>query len=130
MQLISKWSRSHEPLRKSRSPLPVASCKSGSLPHKKPQEKKLLPIAFRSSRLLVLHDVPTFRHVQAVQELPDILVPDAADLLDVGGTLGHVLEGVAGDLELILDVLGGLHVDAGVHCHAPYDLLTQEVSAL
>jgi hypothetical protein len=39
-------------------------------------------------------NVAPLRHVQTVQELSDILVADLADLLDVGGTLGNVLEGL------------------------------------
>jgi len=42
--------------------------------------------------ILLLLDVALLRHVQTVQELSDILVADAADLLDVGGALGDVLE--------------------------------------
>jgi hypothetical protein len=44
------------------------------------------------NRLRVLNDVAALRHVQTVQELSDILVADLADLLDIGGTLGDVLE--------------------------------------
>lgn len=72
-------------------------------------------------------NVGPLRHVQTVQELPDILVPDAADLLDVGGALRYVLERVAGDLQLILDVLGCLDVDALVHDDPADELLAQEV---
>jgi len=57
------------------------------------------------NRLRVLDDVTALRHVQTVQELSDILVADLADLLDIGGTLGDVLERVSGQLELILLVL-------------------------
>ena len=42
--------------------------------------------------LRVLDNVAALRHVQTVQELSDILVADLADLLNVGGTLGDVLE--------------------------------------
>ena len=44
------------------------------------------------NRLRVLDNVAALRHVQTVQELSDILVADLADLLNVGGTLGDVLE--------------------------------------
>lgn len=44
------------------------------------------------TRQRLLLDVAPLRHVQTVQELSDILVADAADLLDVGGALGDVLE--------------------------------------
>jgi len=60
--------------------------------------------------------------------LTDILVTDTADLLDVGGTLGDSLEGVSGQLELILDVGGGDNVDTGLGDHAANVLLTEEVT--
>jgi hypothetical protein len=40
-----------------------------------------------TARLSIGLDVALLRHVQTVQELSDILVADAADLLDVGGAL-------------------------------------------
>lgn len=61
--------------------------------------------------------------------LTDILVPDTADLLDVGGTLGNTLQGVTGQLELVLDVGGGDDLNAGLGSHAAHVLLTQEVTA-
>lgn len=63
-----------------------------------------------------------------MSHLSDILVPDSADLLDVGGALRDLLEVVAGDNELVLLGLGGLDVDALLHDNLPHDLLTQEVS--
>lgn len=63
-----------------------------------------------------------------VTYLTDILVTDTADLLDVGGTLGDSLEGVSGQLELILDVGGGDNVDTGLGNHAANVLLTEEVT--
>ena len=60
--------------------------------------------------------------------LTDILVPDTADLLDVGGTLGDTLQGVTGELELILDVGGGDNLNTGLGSHAADILLTQEVT--
>lgn len=60
--------------------------------------------------------------------LTDILVPHTADLLDVCGALGNILEVITGELELVLDVLRRLDVDTGVH-HDPADvLLAQEVA--
>jgi hypothetical protein len=47
-----------------------------------------------ANRLSVLLDVATLRDVKTVQELSDILVADLADLLDVGGALGNILEGL------------------------------------
>ena len=62
--------------------------------------------------------------------LTDILVPDTADLLDVGGALGDVLQGVTGELELILDVGGGDDINTGAGSHTADVLLTQEVADL
>lgn len=99
-------------------------------------------------RLRLLLNVAPLRHVQTVQELPDILVADTADLLDVGGALGNILEGldshvsasvkkrgkdvsyVSGELELILLVLRDLDVDAGAHQDSADDLLANEVPDL
>lgn len=79
---------------------------------------------------LLFNNVTPLRHVQTVQELSDILVADTADLLDVGGALGDVLDAVSGELELVLDVLGSLDVDAGPHVDPSDDLLANEVSDL
>ena len=54
---------------------------------------------------LLLNNVTSLTHIQAVQELPDILVSHSADLLDVGGGLGNGFEAVASELQLILDTL-------------------------
>lgn len=61
-------------------------------------------------------------------DLSDILVADSADLLDVGGALGDTLEGVAGQLELILDVGRGDDLDTGLASDTADDLLSEEVS--
>ncbi|KAJ5822182.1 uncharacterized protein N7525_011466 [Penicillium rubens] len=63
-----------------------------------------------------------------VTHLTDILVSDTADLLDVGGRLGHTLEGVTGEDELILDVGGGSDVDIRLGSDAADVLLTEEGS--
>jgi hypothetical protein len=42
----------------------------------------------------LLGEVAALRDVETVQELSDILVADLADLLDVGGRLGNILEGL------------------------------------
>jgi len=60
--------------------------------------------------------------------LPDILVPDSADLLDVGGTLGDTLKGVTRELKLILDAGRSDDLDTGLSSHTTDVLLTQEVS--
>lgn len=76
----------------------------------------------------LLGDVGALRHVNTVQELTDILVSYTADLLDVGGGLRDGFERVSGELELILDVLGGLNIDAWLHGDVAHKLFTQEVS--
>ena len=63
-----------------------------------------------------------------ISHLPDILVPDSADLLDVGSTLRNILEGVSGQLELVLDVGGGDDLDTGLGSHTTNVLLAEEVS--
>lgn len=62
--------------------------------------------------------------------LTDILVADLADLLDIGGGLGDVLERVAGQDKLIL--LGGRNddIDTLGHGDAVDDLLADEVADL
>lgn len=77
---------------------------------------------------LFLDNVGALRHVDTVQELSDILVSYTADLLDVGGGLGDGFEGVARQLELILDVLGSLDIDARLHHDLAHKLLAQEVA--
>ena len=42
----------------------------------------------------LLLEVAALRDVETVQEPSDILVADLADLLDVGGRLGNILEGL------------------------------------
>lgn len=79
---------------------------------------------------LFLNNVAPLRNVQTVKELPDILVTDSADLLDVGCALGDGLQGVTGELELILDVAGDSDLDTGLGGDTTNDLLTQEVSNL
>lgn len=95
---------------------------------------------------LILNDVAALRDVETVQELTDILVADTADLLDIGGALGDILEGlrcvslaltigsektyVAGELELILLVGGDLDINTGAAQDAADDLLADEVPDL
>ena len=74
-------------------------------------------------------NVGALRDVDTVQKLTDILVSYTADLLDVGGGLRDGFEGVSGELELVLDVLGGFDVDTWLHGDVTHNLLAQEVSA-
>lgn len=60
--------------------------------------------------------------------LSDILVSDSANLLDVCGALGNLLDVVAHEDKLILLSLGGLDVDTVLHDDLSHDLLAQEVS--
>lgn len=62
--------------------------------------------------------------------LSDILVADSADLLNVGGTLGDVLERVSRQLELVLDVGGGDDLNTRLGGDTAHNLLAKEVSDL
>ena len=62
--------------------------------------------------------------------LTDILVANAANLLDIGGGLGNILQRVTGEGKLILLVLGDLDVNTLVHDDLADDLLTDEVADL
>ena len=78
-------------------------------------------------RLYLLDDVAPLTHVQAVQELPDILVPHSARLLDVRGALTDGLQRVAGHFQLILDVLGRDDIHTCLHVDSPDEFLANEV---
>ena len=65
-----------------------------------------------------------------VQKLSDILVTDTADLLDISGGLGDVLERDTSELNLILLVLAWLDIDTWVHGDPAHNLLANEVSDL
>ena len=104
---------------------------NGACLHSRMQESSYARNETRTLMIrLLLNDVAPLRNVKTIQELSDILVADTADLLDVGGALGDVLEAVSGELELILDVLGSLDVDTGPHVDPSDDLLADEVSDL
>ena len=93
-------------------------------------------------------DVSTFRDVQAIQKLtkyqqtaghgreggrkylPDVLVPHPANLLNVGSRLGDVLERVARQDNLVLDVGRCLDSNTGQQGDTTNNLLAQEVSKL
>lgn len=60
--------------------------------------------------------------------LTDILVSYSADLLDICCALGHVLERVSEQLQLILLVLGCLDLDTWLHDDLADNLLTDEVT--
>lgn len=62
--------------------------------------------------------------------LSDILVAHSADLLDVGSRLGDILEGVAGELDLILLVWRDDNLDTLGHDDTTNNLLADEVSDL
>jgi hypothetical protein len=64
-----------------------------------------------------------------ITHLTDILVTDTADLLNVGGGLGDSLQGVTGELELILDVGGGEDLNTSLGSQTADELLTKEVAA-
>lgn len=70
------------------------------------------------------------RDVDAVQELPDVLVPDQAALVDVGAGLGDVLHVVAAQHQLVLDAGRAHNLDAREHIDNAHALLAQEVADL
>lgn len=77
---------------------------------------------------LFLYKVALFRNIQTIQELPDILVSYSANLLDVGGALRDVLEGISEQDELILLCRRHLNVNSWLHDNSSDDLLANEVS--
>lgn len=80
--------------------------------------------------LIVLNNVQLLRHVQTVQELTDILVLDSCRVLDVRRRLGHGLQVVALEDQLVL-LLGRVDDgDAGRHQHLANVLLAEEVADL
>lgn len=68
------------------------------------------------------------RVVSVGTDLPNILIPDPADLLDVGSRLGDVLKRVPSKDNFVLDVCAGLNFDARVHCYTTDNLFTDEVT--
>lgn len=63
-------------------------------------------------------------------DLSDILVSDSADLLNIGSSLGNFFQRVAGENDLILDVLGGNNLNTLGDVDAADNLLAQEVTDL
>lgn len=70
--------------------------------------------------------------IDTVEELTDILVLDEAELVDLGGFLGDVVDGVALEDELVLGDLnvGTVDLDGGADDLLADALLTQEVADL
>jgi hypothetical protein len=62
--------------------------------------------------------------------LSNILISYSADLLEVCSALGDTLKIVSVELKLILDVLGSLDINTGVHSDPAGNFLAQEVSAI
>ena len=60
--------------------------------------------------------------------LSNILVPDSANLLDIGSALRNTLKGVSENLELILDIGGSNNLNTRVGRHTANVLLAQKVS--
>lgn len=69
-----------------------------------------------------------FTHGGGYIYLPDILVSYSANLLDVGGALRDVLEGVSEQDKLILLCRRHLNVNSWLHDNSSDDLLANEVS--
>merc|ERR1719273_739777 len=74
--------------------------------------------------ILWLDEGGGLRDVEAVQELPDVLVLDVSGLLDEGGGLRDGLHGVTGQDQLVLLALV-LTGHTGVHAHLPDVLLPE-----
>lgn len=62
--------------------------------------------------------------------LPNILVPNSTDLLNVCGTLWNVLQRIAVELYLILLILGNLYINTWVHGDLANNLLPDEISKI
>ncbi|KAH3674063.1 hypothetical protein OGATHE_002043 [Ogataea polymorpha] len=77
-----------------------------------------------------LHNVASFRNIDTVQELSDILVSDPADLLNVCARLRHVLERVSLDNELVFLGGGDDGLAALPHLDFSEPFFSQEVSDL
>ena len=88
----------------------------------------LVAIAFALAIAIAIA-ITEAKRSKAITHLTDILVANTADLLDVGGGLGDVLDGVTAKDELVLDVLGGLDVNALTEGDAADELLAEEVAA-
>ena len=86
------------------------------------------PLTFSLSAHLFSLNVPSLTHIQTVQELSNILIPYSARLLDICSRLRHALDGVAGDLDLVLDTFRRLNIHALVHLDSSYNFLAEEVS--
>ena len=69
-------------------------------------------------------------HSGALSYLPDIFVPDSTDLLNVGGTLRYIFQGVARNLQLILLRLRYFDVNAGLHSYSSDDLFAKEITVI
>merc|ERR1719219_135153 len=82
------------------------------------------------SLILWLDHSGLLRDVEAVQELPDVLVLDVSGLLDEGGGLRDGLHGVPGQDQLVLLAFAVLTGHTGVHAHLPDVLLSEEVPDL
>jgi len=74
------------------------------------------------------NNVGLFRHVDAVKELPDILVWALARALDTCSGEGNGLNLTSGDLDLVLHVLGEEEGDTFVCVDGTDDLLAEVVS--
>lgn len=89
--------------------------------------------SFASGVLPVPHGGRTAGRAQAggvITHLTDILVPHFAHLLDISRALGHVLDRVTRQLQLILLVLASLDLDTWLHDNLAHNLLADEVSDL
>lgn len=87
-------------------------------------------LTITENQLSAVINQTTFRNVDTIQKLTDILVSDSADLIDVGSVLGDSLQRVTSDDQLILLGCGLLHGNTIENLHVSNLLFTQEVSDL
>lgn len=87
-------------------------------------------LTITENQLSAVINQTTFRNVDTIQELTDILVSDSADLIDVGSVLGDSFQRVTSDDQLILLGCGLLHGNTIKNLHVSNLLFTQEVSDL
>merc|ERR1712124_150903 len=80
--------------------------------------------------VLILDHVALKGHVNAVKELADVLVLHGANLLDQSTCLAYVVNVVAHQHNLVLDIGATRYLNARVSVHNPHDLLAQEVADL
>jgi hypothetical protein len=80
--------------------------------------------------LLLLDHVKLLTDVDTIKKLTDIFVLDASRLGDLGARQRHLVDVNAGDLDLILNIIGSLVGDTLKKCDSADGLLAQKVADL